>query len=92
MNTMRGINGYFKELTKQDIDNNVHRNFVGGLWDALGQLQLEFLINSGLQPNHKLLDIGCGCLRGGVHYVIKYLKYSGTDHYLIPLSQRCIRS
>lgn len=81
MNIMNGINSYVKELTNEDIENNEHRNFVGGLWEELGQLQLKYLIDSGLKPKHKLLDIGCGCLRGGVHYA-KYLyegNYYGLD-------------
>lgn len=81
MNIMKGINAYFKDLTNKEITNNTHRGFVGGLWEELGHLQLEFLIKAGLKPNHKLLDIGCGCLRGGVHYV-KYLQegnYYGLD-------------
>lgn len=81
MNTMKGVNAYFKELSSEEIGKKVHRGFVGGLWDELGQLQLEFLIKSGLKQNHKLLDIGCGCLRGGLYY-LKYLNegnYFGLD-------------
>ena len=81
MSTMKDVNAYFKELANNEIENNAHRDFIGGLWEELGHLQLEFLIKSGLKPNHKLLDIGCGCLRGGVHYV-KYLQegnYYGLD-------------
>lgn len=81
MNAMKGVNAYFKELSNEQISNKVHREFIGGLWDELGQLQLEFLIESGLKPSHKLLDIGCGCLRGGVYY-LKYLdegNYFGLD-------------
>lgn len=54
---------------------------VGGMWEKIGKLQLDFLVNNGLQPHHKLLDIGCGTLRGGV-YFIRYLNagnYSGID-------------
>jgi cyclopropane fatty-acyl-phospholipid synthase-like methyltransferase len=78
---MKGVNAYFKELTNNEIANKTHRAFIGGLWEELGHLQLEFLIKAGLKPNHKLLDIGCGCLRGGVHYT-KYLQegnYYGLD-------------
>ncbi len=81
MNIMKGINAYFKELSKEEICNKYHREFVGGLWDELGNIQLEFLIKSGLKPCHKLLDIGCGSLRGGVRY-IEYLQegnYYGLD-------------
>ena len=80
-NSMLGINGYGKELTKEEIDKKVHRHFVGGLWHEIGQLQFNFLINQSLKPFHKLLDIGCGCLRGGLHF-IKYLdegNYYGLD-------------
>jgi cyclopropane fatty-acyl-phospholipid synthase-like methyltransferase len=78
---MKGVNAYFKELSNEEISKKVHRRFIGGLWDELGQLQLDFLIKSGLKQNHKLLDIGCGCLRGGLYY-LKYLNdgnYFGLD-------------
>lgn len=80
-NSMREVNSYGKELTKEDIDNKIHRNFVGGLWEEIGQLQFDFIKAQGLKPFHKLLDIGCGCLRGGLYY-IQYLKegnYYGLD-------------
>ena len=80
-NAMLGINSYGRELTKEDLVNNVHRNFVGGLWQELGQLQFNFLKQFGLQSHHKLLDLGCGSLRGGIHF-IEYLdrgNYYGLD-------------
>ena len=46
---------------------------VGGLWDTMGQFQLNALRSLGLEPRHTLLDIGCGCLRGGRH-LIRYLE------------------
>lgn len=58
-----------------------HRQAVGGLWDQIGQLQRDFLLQQGLQPEHRLLDIGCGSFRGGVH-LIRYLQdgnYYGID-------------
>ena len=54
---------------------------VGGMWEEIGDLQFEFLRASGLLPGHKLLDIGCGTLRGGRHF-IRYLdegNYFGID-------------
>ena len=63
------------------IDPHWHRKAVGGLWDTVGQLQFDLLIREGLQPHHRLLDIGCGSLRGGVHF-IGYLEaghYAGVD-------------
>jgi len=57
------------------------RELVGGAWDEIGELQFEFLKGEGLRPSHNLLDIGCGSLRGGTHFV-RYLdpgKYFGVD-------------
>ncbi len=59
-----------------------HREKVGGLWDLIGKLQFDFLVNEGLKPENYLLDVGCGSLRGGVHF-IKYLniaRYYGFDN------------
>ncbi len=58
-----------------------HREYVGGLWDEIGRLQLRFLRGRGLRRDQRLLDIGCGALRGGVH-MIRYLdadRYTGVD-------------
>jgi SAM-dependent methyltransferase len=58
-----------------------HRQAVGGLWDVMGKLQLDFLVEQGLQPHHYLVDVGCGSLRGGIHFV-RYLEpghYFGLD-------------
>lgn len=63
------------------VDPNWHRTAVGGLWDEIGKLQFEFLVGQGLRPDHYFLDIGCGSLRGGVHF-IRYLEpghYYGFD-------------
>ncbi len=54
---------------------------IGGLWDEMGQRQFEFLKQHGMEPHHKMLDIGCGTLRGGIH-CIEYLEsghYFGMD-------------
>jgi hypothetical protein len=58
-----------------------HRKAVGGLWDEIGRLQFDYFVSQGLVPHHRLLDLGCGSLRGGVHF-IAYLdpdRYSGVD-------------
>ena len=47
----------------------------------IGRVQFEFLQDQGLEPSDKLLDVGCGTLRGG-QYFIKYLDaegYAGMD-------------
>lgn len=45
------------------------RKFVGGHWEALGKLQEDFLVEQGLKPEHRFLDVGCGSLRAGVRLV-----------------------
>jgi SAM-dependent methyltransferase len=58
-----------------------HRERVGGLWEEIGRLQIDFLRAQGLRPTDALLDVGCGSLRGGVHF-IRYLepgRYYGID-------------
>lgn len=70
-----------KERIEKEVLAGNHRTIVGGLWDELGLLQINFLKTQGLRPEHTLLDIGCGCLRGGVHF-IEYLlpgNYYGVD-------------
>jgi len=42
-----------------------HRDIVGGRWDETGRLQLALLQDHGLQPHHRLADIGAGSLRLG---------------------------
>lgn len=58
-----------------------HRKAVGGMWEEIGRLQFDFLLKEGLKPEHYFLDVGCGSLRGGAHF-IAYLKpghYFGID-------------
>lgn len=72
---------YGLKLTEQDIQKGIHRNQVGGMWQEMRELQLKFMKEQGLKPEHELLDVGCGSLRGGIAF-IDYLnegKYSGLD-------------
>lgn len=53
----------------------------GGVWQVKRRFQFEFLVAQGLRPNHGLLDIGCGTLRGGLP-LIRLLdegNYSGIE-------------
>jgi len=46
-----------------------------------GKIQLQFLIDNGLKPEHTLLDIGCGCLtlaNQAIPYLDEY-NYFGID-------------
>jgi len=74
-------NVYGHELSDEEIAAGRHRELAGGLWDEMGRLQLDFLVGQGLSPRDLLLDVGCGCLRAGVH-LVAYLEpahYYGLD-------------
>lgn len=68
----------------EHTDLRVEEDFraaVGGNWKRMGELQFEFVVKNGLKPHHRMLDIGCGTLRAGRHF-IRYLdagNYTGTD-------------
>lgn len=58
-----------------------HRDIVGGRWEETGRLQMVLLQAEGMEPKHRLLDIGCGALRLGCK-AVPYLdpgNYWGTD-------------
>jgi len=68
-------------IFRSRLNPNRHRWLTGGGWNDMGTLQLNFLVDQGLMPSHHLLDVGCGALRGGLHFV-RYLDsghYSGMD-------------
>jgi hypothetical protein len=61
----------------QDIGEQIHQRgiFTGGpveVFDQAGRLQLYTLVREGLSPYSKLLDVGCGCLRGG-YWLVRLL-------------------
>lgn len=71
-----------RKLTEESVEAGRHRKLVGGLWEKMGRLQRDFLVGQGLQPGHRLLDVGCGSLRAG-RYFVDYLEsgnYYGVDH------------
>ena len=58
-----------------------HRDIIGGRWDETGRIQMDLLLRLGLQPRHRVLDIGCGPLRTGCR-LVPFLapgNYWGTD-------------
>lgn len=74
-------NVYARELSREEVAAGTHREFVGGLWEEIGAMQLDFLVRHGLTPEMRLLDLGCGCLRGGVRF-LRHLapgNYYGMD-------------
>lgn len=70
-------------------NNEWHRKEVGGLWDEIGKLQLNFMVNKGLLPAQKLLDVGCGSLRGGIHF-INYLNEG--NYYGIDINEQLLKA
>lgn len=51
------------------------------LWEMKRRFQIDFLRTAGLDPRHRLLDLGCGTLRGGIP-LIEYLEpghYAGVE-------------
>ena len=46
---MRGINNFWQQFDGDEIERNEHRGYVGGLWDELGQLQFDYLLDDGLK-------------------------------------------
>jgi len=70
----------YSRHTDLRVDENPE-DAIGGHWDEMGELQFRFLTENGLKPTHSMLDIGCGTLRGGRHF-IRYLdegRYTGID-------------
>lgn len=73
---------FYLRLTKQDVIGNPEAS-VGPeeLYEEMRAWQISFLTDHGLSPDDRLLDIGCGVLRGGVP-IITYLNvgnYYGMD-------------
>jgi hypothetical protein len=55
-----------------------HRGYVGGSWEEFGRLQFDFMVGQGLQPANVLVDVACGSLRAGVHFI----PYLDAGNYL----------
>ena len=74
-------NYYDFPAVAEAVARSQHRDRIGGLWEEIGKLQIDFLRRQGLVPSSRLVDIGCGCLRGGIHFVefLEAGNYYGTD-------------
>jgi SAM-dependent methyltransferase len=69
------------EEIRRLVDLGQHRAIIGGMWEEIGQLGFDFLVGAGLHPSDRVLDVGCGALRVGVH-LVPYLdtgNYFGID-------------
>jgi len=56
-----------QELSKEIFTGGPTRYF-----ETAGRLQLAMLVREGLYPSWRVLDVGCGCLRGG-YWLIHFL-------------------
>jgi SAM-dependent methyltransferase len=80
----RRVNSVVPERYRTLWNPDWHRGTVRGtdaFWDYLGKLQLDYLVEQGLEPDDYVLDVGCGPLRAGVHFM-GYLEpghYAGID-------------
>jgi SAM-dependent methyltransferase len=82
---MTGIIASVKRRIRRALMTRAQKRFelVGPpeLWEMKRSFQIGFLRRFGLEPQHYLLDIGCGVLRGGIP-IIDYLEvghYSGIE-------------
>ena len=79
-----------------DFITERHHNAYGIPW-AVDREHFDYLVARGLDPGHRLADLGCGSLRTGI-WIVRYLDsgcYFGIDkhrksleaaaHYEIPL-------
>jgi SAM-dependent methyltransferase len=75
---------YYRAVMKSDtardpegaVGSHTHRR-----WLAMGRMQFDYLVEHGLKPEGRMLEIGCGNLRAG-HLFIGYLhtgNYYGID-------------
>lgn len=72
------------------VNNQDHRKFTGSgdsnIWNQIGKLQFDLCVEHGLKSEMKFIDIGCGSLRGGVHFV----KYLANNYYGIDMHKQLI--
>ncbi|MBA0049368.1 class I SAM-dependent methyltransferase [Streptomyces sp. AJS327] len=76
--------GYYRAVMADDTRRDPEAAVGSGChdrWLALGHMQFDYLMEHGLRPDHRMLDIGCGNLRAG-RLLIDYLEpghYYGID-------------
>lgn len=76
---------FYRQVMASDVAAKSAHGAVGTAdrerWLRLGRLQFDHLTSHGLEPGHRLLEIGCGNLRAGWR-LIEYLdpgNYTGVD-------------
>lgn len=84
----RKINGgkYSKiQLDDETIERGAYKKYLGGgaeKWEPRGLFQLSLLRTAGMLPSSRLLDVGCGPIRAGVHFIsfLNAGNYYGVDY------------
>jgi energy-coupling factor transporter ATP-binding protein EcfA2 len=64
--------------TEEVLERSAHRTAFGGHWRETGAWQFEFLRRQQLQPDHYVLEVGCGSLATAAHL----LPFLTPGHYL----------
>lgn len=75
------MNQSLLEAAKQVQDSGLFLGGTIGSFESHGRNQFLRLLRHGLNPDSRLLDIGCGCLRGG-YWTIRFLEphcYCGIE-------------
>lgn len=71
---------YYRKVMEADIAHG-SESAVGSKshesWLRIGQLQFDYLIDHGLKPADRMLEVGCGDLRAGWRFV----DYLEPEHY-----------
>jgi len=76
-NIARALKRFIKTLTQTKAERRHEMVGPSHIWKMQRDFQIQFLKTMNLLPDHYLLDIGCGTLRGGIP-LIAYLK---DGHY-----------
>ncbi|MGW0736881.1 class I SAM-dependent methyltransferase [Streptomyces sp. NPDC002851] len=76
---------YYRAVMASDAARSAEAAVGGGpstaRWREIGQMQFDYLVEHGLAPKHRMLEIGCGNLRAG-RLFIDFLEpgnYYGID-------------
>jgi SAM-dependent methyltransferase len=75
---------YYAAVVSDDLAHGKAKavgELSGKRWNEIGQMQFQFLLAHGLEPTHRVLEIGCGNLRAG-RLIIDHLEagnYYGVD-------------
>ena len=86
------LSSALRQLRGRSIGRYAARHALVGrpeLWEMKRQFQIDFLRAQGLKSHHRLIDIGCGTLRGGLP-IIAYLEpgnYFGIETRSVALQE-----